>query len=212
MNDPNFEALGKQFSILRAGRIKCALVTKNMWASLDVNGDGLAILCSNARIKLMNSAFETMTGIPKFEQDNELGPLSLNSENQTAFLSDNTERSTLRPSSDFVLDLMSILTGGFLNLNISLVQIAADEVLCILRPLGENARNNTLRDDLDYAQAIRHSFTNFLAVISALSDTLPEEGGLNDSTSLGVKRMNQAVAKAIADMNAIDECQSLNLG
>jgi len=213
MNGINFDALSKQFSALRAERIRSALVATNLWGRLDFQGDGLAILSPNSRPKLMNPAFETITGLTKIQQDGGLDPLSLSSEIQNTSPSDNKAGSTLGPNSDRGLDLACILTDDYSDLDISLLQLEADEVLCILwQPKEDALHSRALRGDLNYAEAFRHSFANFLAVISALSDTLPEEGGLSDSTSLGLKRMRLAVDKATTDMTALDRCQSFDRG
>ena len=213
MNSLKFQALSKQFSALRAERIKSVLIGTNVWDRVDIHNDGLAILAPSGVPKRFNAAFETITGICSIDQDDVLNQLSACSELHTSSLSDDKDRSVLGSNNDVGLDLGSILPDGFRHLDATLFQLEAQEVLCILwQPKEDLRQTNALRAELDYIQATRHSFANFLAVISALSDALSEEEGLSDSTSLYLKRVRQAVDKATADMNDLDRCQSFERG
>lgn len=213
MNSLKFHALSKQFSALRAERIKSVLIGTNVWDRVDIHSDGLAILAPSGVPKIFNAAFETITGICSIGQDDVFNQLSVCSEHDTSSLSDNKDRSVLGPNNDVGLDLGCILPDGCLHLDATLFQLEAQEILCILwQPKEDPRQTSALRADLDYTQATRHSFANFLAVISALSDALSEEEGLSDSTRLYLKRVRQTVDKATADMDDLDGLQSFERG
>jgi PAS domain-containing protein len=213
MNSLKFDALIKQFSTLRAERIKSVLIGTNVWGRVDVHSDGLAILAPNGVPKMFNPAFEAITGITSIGQDDVFNQPSACAEFDTVSLFDNNDGSAMGPNNDVGLELRCILPDGFQHLDASLFQLEAQEVLCILwQPKEESLQSSAFSADLDYTQATRHSFANFLAVISALSDALSEEEGLSDSTSLCLKRIRQAVDKATADINDLDRCQSFERG